>query len=642
MMKTSFSFSRPVGLLLAVSGLMAGLGLLAGCPSNSSGTSQAVVPQAKGFSGTVYGGQQPVVGATVKLYAAGGSSAIVLATATTTTGGAFTIPDSYTSLCPTPDAPIYIVASGGNPGLLPPGTDNTAIKLVAAISNSCSVPPPFVHISEVTTVAAAYALDGFFYANDSVHGPSPALDNAMQTAFFLLANSQNGQASPFLPAPSACTGGAPPVNCGALERMNTLANALAACVNTPSASSTPCMTLFACANPGATYNSGTCTGGTETITDTLLAAIAIASHPGQTSAGGIFDLAGPSPIFTPVLAAAPPDWTLALNFNDTGLVNARGISVDANGYIWVADINTSRLYKITPMGVRSLRTSGHLGQPLGVAIDAGGNVYVSNHISSGGFEHSVSKFTNAGTHVTTFSGGGLWIPFGVAVAPNGHIFVANTGEQNPNPNIGNSVGEFDSDGTPISPAPSAYTAGGIQNPRQLAVDASGIVWVANGGSPSSITRLDPGTSPPTGTNITGGGLSGAKAIAVGPFGNIWVYNSAGSLSKFNSSGSPLSPATGFTGGGIGGGAWGLAIDALGHVWTANDNDSVSEFDNNGDPLSPSTGFAGPWFDQARSIAVDASGNVWVGNQTGGITELVGAATPTRTPIISAITQGFTP
>jgi hypothetical protein len=45
----------------------------------------------------------------------------------------------------------------------------------------------------------------------------------------------------------------------------------------------------------------------------------------------------------------------------------------------------------------------------------------------------------------------------------------------------NSISEFNSSGSPLSPA-SGFTAAGINNPSFVAIDPAGNVWIANGNS----------------------------------------------------------------------------------------------------------------------------------------------------------------
>lgn len=139
--------------------------MLAGC-AGSTGT--AVVSEATGqlrLKGGVHGGQQPVVGATIQLMAAGtsgyGGNAVPLLTSTVTTdaGGMFTITGEYT--CPSGTTQVYLLATGGNPGL-PGNQTNPDLALMTGLG-ACGdlTASTFIAVNEVTTVATAYALAGY-------------------------------------------------------------------------------------------------------------------------------------------------------------------------------------------------------------------------------------------------------------------------------------------------------------------------------------------------------------------------------------------------------------------------------------------------------------------------------------------------
>jgi DNA-binding beta-propeller fold protein YncE len=79
----------------------------------------------------------------------------------------------------------------------------------------------------------------------------------------------------------------------------------------------------------------------------------------------------------------------------------KGIAIDANGNLYVADENSHRIRKITPAGVVStLAGTGSEGfadgagstaqfnYPTGVAVDANGNVYVADKDN-----HKIRKIT---------------------------------------------------------------------------------------------------------------------------------------------------------------------------------------------------------------------------------------------------------
>ena len=116
-----------------------------GLRNTSAGVSLAVI------QGKVYGGQQPLVGASIQLYAAGttgdASSALpLLSTAVITDGGGrFSINGDYT--CPSASSLVYLTATGGDPGL---GRANNASSLMSALG-PCGVlnSATFVTVDEV-------------------------------------------------------------------------------------------------------------------------------------------------------------------------------------------------------------------------------------------------------------------------------------------------------------------------------------------------------------------------------------------------------------------------------------------------------------------------------------------------------------
>jgi hypothetical protein len=140
------------------------------------------------LNGKVHGGQQAVSGATVQLYMVGtggnGSAASPMipngtyylggqpgcvASGSTTCyasvisdgNGNFSITGDYT--CPTFGTQVYIVATGGNPGLAS-GTNNLALTMVEALGscgNLAANTNTSLFIDEVTTAAAAWSLAPF-------------------------------------------------------------------------------------------------------------------------------------------------------------------------------------------------------------------------------------------------------------------------------------------------------------------------------------------------------------------------------------------------------------------------------------------------------------------------------------------------
>jgi hypothetical protein len=94
------------------------------------------------ISGRVHGGQQPVSGATIQLYAvasSGGSPSTALisvsVSVTSASDGTFTITGDYT--CPSGGL-VYLTATGGNPGIT---SSNSNIALMTALGRVAPSPP---------------------------------------------------------------------------------------------------------------------------------------------------------------------------------------------------------------------------------------------------------------------------------------------------------------------------------------------------------------------------------------------------------------------------------------------------------------------------------------------------------------------
>jgi len=106
---------------------------LAGCSLTTRTSPSSSREGSSGINGSVYGGQQPISGATIQLFAVGtsgdGSSAVPLLTKTVTTDalGSFEITGLYSCSAATS---VYITAIGGDPGN---GHSNSDIALMTAL-----------------------------------------------------------------------------------------------------------------------------------------------------------------------------------------------------------------------------------------------------------------------------------------------------------------------------------------------------------------------------------------------------------------------------------------------------------------------------------------------------------------------------
>jgi DNA-binding beta-propeller fold protein YncE len=613
--------------------------LLAGC-SGVPVTTPIVTNPVPGVAlkGIVHGGQQPIVGAHVYLYAAnsngyGGASTSLLLNKSGTTkdgnshyyvttgaGGAFSISGDYT--CPSGTAQVYLYAIGGDPT---PGVPNAAAGLLAGLG-SCNSPnfaSQFVVVNEVSTITTAYALAGFTTDPTHIASSSTALSTmGITDAFNSIANLLNLSTGLPLATTPAGNGTVPQAE------INTLADILAACINSTGPSSTECTTLFSNAM-----------NGTTAPADTATAAINIAHNPGA-NIDNLYGLATANSPFQPTISE-PNDFTVAVTYTGGGLDGSgfapEGIAVDGSGNIWVPNFQSGTLSELNYLGVVAASGStgfgqGALNNPTSVAIDASGLVSVANF-----YGNSLTQFFASGAVRTKPQGSGLSNPYGIAIDTGSNIWVSNFGS--------NTLSEFQSSG-----APSSGSGGfaGVTEPGGIAADTSGDVWVTNfGASVPAIVEASPNKvagQPPVLTVVSENQLNSPYGIAVDGSGDIWVTNSGtGSITEFHADGSIASPdPNGFTGGGLAN-PYGIAIDGIGNVWTANNggnSNSVSEFNSNGMAMSGTNGYVGTGL-FPYGIAIDPSGNVWVANKdtSAPLTEFVGAAAPVVTPLAAAAAYG---
>jgi hypothetical protein len=301
--------AKSLGVALAACAAVA----LTGCGGMATGISIPTAVAGAAIQGRVMGGQQPVVGATVQLYAVGtggyGTASTLLSTATTVAGGGFTF-GSY--VCPSASSQTYMTATKGNSGF----TTNNNIALMAALGSCGNLGGiSYIMLNEVTTVASVYALSPFMTGPANVGttpGNTTGLDNAF-TDVNTLASIATGNS----PGAGLPTGTTVPSS-----EINTLADIIAACINSGGGTSgdgSACGTLFADTKVGSTAP-----------TDTITALLNIAQHP-AVNVMGLYTMATPTAPFQPTLTTQPNDFTLAVNFTGGGITAPSSLATDASG-----------------------------------------------------------------------------------------------------------------------------------------------------------------------------------------------------------------------------------------------------------------------------------------------------------------------
>lgn len=691
--------NRQVGLGLALGAAV----LLAGCATGPlAGPATSSVA---GMSGLVHGGQQPVSGATIQLYATTsggyGSQATLLGTTTTASTGAFSFANGTAAACPSGQQ-AYLTASGGNPGL--GGTvNNSAILLAAALGPCSSInSSTSISVDEVTTVAAAYALSGFAPAGGAglVSSTGAAMTGGFGTSStnaqglvdaFSNANNivnfSTGQAYTATPA-AGSTGIVPQAT------INSLADILQDCVNTSSAGSTACTTLFTAATPPSA-------SALSAPVNTLQAALDIAQYPGN-NVSTLYALISANAAFMPTLSAVPNDWTLGVTYASSLLTSGVGLGIDATDNVYVT--GAGYLINFTPQGApisstnllagnSNITSSDSLRQ---IVFDPAGNLFMTDGAYTGVYEYKPSSSSSVGL---SFNAAPASVSnantYGIAVDKQGDVWTSSYSKATC-ASVTCPLVEFPATAT----SGTAYTAyapfasfsgftapqptGALGGARGMAFDVNtGNIWItAIDDNLAEVFKVTPSTSGVASASaapvqVTGLGSEagtpatntayGSISVAVDNTSRAWIVIAGGAAvtgSKATAaipaaiypvtlSGNAATVGSAVTGGGLASpGA--VVVDGNNNLFVANSSSSASAVIEYSPAqsgfLSPATGFVpsstGVLY-APTYLEVDRSGALWTLSSGNGTThpanliQILGVAAPTN-PVLAAGQYGVKP
>jgi len=609
--------------------------LLSGCANMITNSPSGPSSELGVMAGKVHGGNQPISGATVKLYAAGtagyGQGSTLLASTTTSTDGTGsfsftqiatqpgTIGSSYA--CPSSKSLIYLVSSGGDPLTNTATNNNTAAVLMAALGQCGSSAGLFVNINEVSTVASVFALAQYIYPGTSTpatvtigtHGDytlstPPQAGVGLINAFATVANLETlntGAANTSVTLNGAASAVSAVVSTATPEtaKINQMANILAACVNNATSAAANCSTLFSNATPPSPSVTSQPSATFSTAVDTLQAAYYMATNPTDSVAANPNNLsnlyalsAAAGAPFQPTLSAAPTDWTIGLVYNSGATKCSSGAlfinypyanSIDAAGNVWMSNGGSGTsgaLTEMSPTGV-PLNCSGTVFQSRGgAAIDTAGNVWIASNTTA-----AVYKFD--GTTTTT-------IPtataknYAMAADGKGNVFFTE--------NLALNLYELPSTATSSTVPTLIGTTVASGSPFGIGIDTKGTVVVGQSGSGGSTiiafptTTVGGSTYPSTGTSITAAGnYAGVYGIAFDATGGFWVGNSAGTSASASTGPGNTTSLTALT--------YGSSTPGAANTVTFTPGTATAIFAG-----GVSTG---------RVVAVDGAGNVWIANNT---------------------------
>jgi 6-phosphogluconolactonase (cycloisomerase 2 family) len=253
-----------------------------------------------------------------------------------------------------------------------------------------------------------------------------------------------------------------------------------------------------------------------------------------------------------------------INGADTEMSGSDGLALDSLGRLYVSNLNggTGQGGSVTVYGAGSVGdavptatiTSNFTGLPFAsdVAVDSGGNLYVSNTVEDGGEFGSIDIYPAGsfatGPPVATIAGAdtGLDTPLKIAVDSIGNIYVLN---------VGNVVTAYASgstgDATPMATLNVGLNANSFAT--SMAVDPSGKLYVASlcitrhclGGGDGAVAVYPPGSDgDATPSTVIAGPktkIATPSAVAVDQSGSIYVTSKGPMKCKRVSSASSCSP-----------------------------------------------------------------------------------------------------
>jgi uncharacterized repeat protein (TIGR01451 family) len=369
--------------------------------------------------------------------------------------------------------------------------------------------------------------------------------------------------------------------------------------------------------------------------------------------------------------------------------------VNAAGELAIGTMNSHLIRKVTAAGIiytaagnHSIGRSGdggpainaQFGYPFGVAVDAAGNLYISDQnnqqVRKVGPDGIITTF--AGTGVQGDSGdegqataAGLSNPEGLAVDSHGNLYIADTArirmvatDGTISTVAGSGSGGYSGDGGPAIHA-------GLQAPQGVAVDTAGNIYIADTynqvirmvGLDGNISTVA-GTAHTTGFSGDGGPAVNAQfstpmSVAVDAAGNVYIADySNNRIRKLLVADGTISTVAGNgsnSDSGDGGAATlaslhtphGVAVDAAGNIYIATVGSKVRKVSAADGTISTLAGTGVPGYSgdgglatsaqlsQPSAVAVSASGEVYIADTGNSVIRMV---TPAGARAVLGVTK----
>jgi len=530
------------------------------------------------------------------------------------------------------------VAVGRNGNVYVANTGDGTIKEMLAVNGGIPASPSIVTVTQIAQPqGVAVDASGNLYVSGGCQGSVPPGTRCGFVEEFLAVNGDvsANSSGPALPVSPSGPGGVAVDGNGNVYVADTGNNQVdeILAVNGSVTANSASRILISLAGPG-----GVAVDGSGDV---------FVSTPGTNAVYEVLAVNGsvPSPVTSNLIR------TLGKGFNFPA-----GLSLDANGNLYVADVRNNRIVEISPsfgdfgsvnvgtttstnplvfifdtagtLGSTALLTKGAVGLDF---ADAGTGTCVANTAYTAGQTCTINATFTPRLPGTRFGAAVLYGTTGnvLATAP-----LQGTG-------VGPQVN--------FLPGTQSMLGSGFNNPWGIAVDGAGNAYVAdtNNNAVKEIFAVN-GSIPPSPSIITlGSGFSAPKGVAIDGAGNVYVADTGHNAVKeivAVKGGIPASPIIKSLGSFDGTEC--VAVDASGNVYTTQPfENEVEEIQavNGVIPPSPSITSLGSGFNLPVGVVVDAAGDVYVADTgNGSVKEIlaVNGAIP-ASPTINIIGSGFT-
>jgi len=206
------------------------------------------------------------------------------------------------------------------------------------------------------------------------------------------------------------------------------------------------------------------------------------------------------------------------------LSNPHGVAIDASGNVYVTNSGNNTISEYGPTGtyIGTFGSGATMSFPKSIVFDSSGNAYVLNLGATAG-TGTVYKYNSSGVYQSTILSG-LNYALGMTIDASNNIYITDQGAV--------TVKKYSTSGTLLLSLPTTN----LSTPLGVAVDASGNIYVLNNGT-GNVTKYN---SAGTYQSVFLSGYTSAQSITIDGSGNfyigddpatntVYVYNQSGTL-----------------------------------------------------------------------------------------------------------------